>query len=156
MSPLSKDLYTDLILPDMKASSSRQVLQALAAEVSFRANVNSEMLFEQLLGKEEKSSSGIGGGIAIPHLQLAGLAEPFMLLARLSARVDFNAVDHQDVDLVFLLLSPAEEGPLHLRRLSRISRALKSEELCHELRTAKDAHTMRGLLGMPEAWLMAA
>lgn len=156
MSPISKDLQVDLILPDLKATSSRHVLQILAAEVAFRAAVNSEILFEQLLNKEEKSPSGIGGGVAIPHLQTKNILEPFLMLTRLQSPVNFNAIDQQGADLVFLLLSPQDDGPLHLRRLSRISRVLKNEKLCAELRSAKDAHAMRALLGMPETWLMAA
>ena len=123
MSPIiMRDVQTDLILPDLKAANARQLFLTLANEVAIRTSMPADIVFEELTTKEQKSPSGIGDGVAIPHLKLAGLNEPFMMLVRLQDSIEFNAVDEQGVDLVFLLISPEKDGPLHLRRLARISR----------------------------------
>jgi PTS system nitrogen regulatory IIA component len=156
MSPIVKDVQADVILPDLKASSSRQVMQILAAEASLHEAIDAENLYEDLLKKEQHTTSGIGGGVAILHLQVDGLYEPFLMMARLQNSVDFNAVDRQPVDLVVLLVSPEADGPVHLRRLSRISRVFKNDKFCAELRGAKDAHGMRAQMMLPDNWQIAA
>lgn len=156
MSPILKDVQADLILPEMKASNGRQVLQMLAREVSLRTGLNADIIYRDLLEQEASSASGIGGGVAIPHLQVQELDAPLMILARLDEPLDYHAVDGLAVDIVFLLLSPAHEGPLHLRRLSRVSRLMKNDTLLARLRTARTAAAMHDAMREPEDWLIAA
>jgi PTS system nitrogen regulatory IIA component len=156
MSPIIRDIQTDLIIPNLKASNTRQIFLALANEVAIRTSIPADIIFEELMTKEQKSTSGIGDGVAIPHLRLRGLNEPIMMLVRLDEKVNFNSNDGQDVDMVFLLISPESDGPLHLRRLARVSRVLKNDTLTSQLRKATDAYAMRALFMAPDSWLMAA
>ncbi len=156
MSLIDKDVRADIILPGVKASHKKNVFQALAVELAPHTAVTAESIAALLSEKEERSASGIGEGIAIPHLKLPGLQQPLAIMARLKNGVDFGAVDGLPVDLVFLLVSPANDGPLHLRRLSRVSRFFRNPELCESLRAAEDADAMRALLIAPEGWLLAA
>jgi PTS system nitrogen regulatory IIA component len=156
MSPIIRDIQTDLIIPDLEASNARQVFHALANEIALRTSIPADIAFEDMVTKEQKSASGIGDGVAIPHLKMRGLIEPFMMLVRLKDKIDFGSSDGKGVDLVFLLVSPESDGPLHLRRLARISRVLKNDTLTSQLRKATDAYAMRALFMAPDSWLMAA
>ncbi|MCE7886768.1 MAG: transcriptional regulator [Alphaproteobacteria bacterium PRO2] len=156
MSSAKDDIETNVILPGLKAGSARQVLQLVAAEASLHVNADAEFLYDGLVRKEMHTPSGIGGGIAILHLQTPRLAKPFMMLARLHERIDFNAVDNEHVDLVVLLLSPEKDGPLHLCRLAHVSRVFKSERFCAELRGASDEDGIRALLMTPDEFQIAA
>lgn len=156
MSDMLKDLQVDLVLPGLKASSYKTVLQAIIREIAGRSGVPSVKLYDRLLDKEKEASSAIGGGVAVPNLQLPGLKHPYAVLATLRSQADFNAPDNKPVDLVYLLLSPQSDGPLHLRRLARVSRLLKSHTLREKILEAPDDQTIRALLMAPEGWTLAA
>ncbi len=150
------NIGASLVLPDLKVNGSAQVLQSAAAQASQHVPANAEILYAELLRQERLGSSGIGGGIAILHLQLPALSEPFVMLSRLSESVEFNAADGDPVDLVLLLLSPESDGPMHLCRLAQLSRTFRNEKLCADLRAARTEDTMRELLSVPEDWQLAA
>ena len=82
----------------------------------------------------------------MPHLCIKGLDKPFVLFARLNRVIDFDSTDGAPVDLVCLLLSPAEDGPHHLRRLSRLSRLLRNTQFCRRLRDVPEADGVRALM----------
>lgn len=156
MNAYSQDLHFDVVLPRLKLVSYKQVLMAFAKQAEKQLGVSATRLFDLLMEKETEASSGIGDGVAIPQLQVRGPQQSFTVLATLERPLDFNAVDNQPVDVVCLVLSPENDGPCHLRRLSRISRLLKNETLHSKLRDAGDEQAMRALLIDPEGWLMAA
>lgn len=156
MSSAKDNVETNVILPGLKVGSSKQVLQLVAAEASLHIDADAEFLYDELVRKEAHTPSGIGGGVAILHLQTSRLTKPFVMLARLHEHIDFNAVDNEHVDLVVLLLSPEKDGPLHLCRLAHVSRVYRSERFCAELRSAQGEDGIRALLMMPEEWQIAA
>ena len=78
--------------------------------------------------------------------RLPGLGGLFGLFARAAAPIDFEAVDGQPVDLIFLLLAPEGAGADHLKALARISRLLRNREACERLRDADDARAIYALL----------
>lgn len=156
MTMITKEVQADIILPTVIASNNKQLFQTLADIVSSRTELSAENLLDQLLKKENDASSGIGEGIAIPHLRVDHLKKPFTVFCRLKNKMNFDTVDHVSVDMVFLLLSPKEDGPLHLRRLSRISRFFKDTAICEKLRNAKDTDAIRSVLLGPQGWLKAA
>src|ERR1700730_6209045 len=93
-------------------------------------------LTEQLLKREELGSTGVGNGVAIPHVRLEQVKRPFGIMARLREPIDFNAVDGQPVDLVcLLLLSKGNEGA-QLAALAGVARRLRTPEVLQELRHA--------------------
>ena len=111
---------------------------------------------EKVMDKEAFSCSGIGDGVATPNLKVKGLRKPFTILATLRRDVDVAANDEVPVGVVCLVLSPESEGPAHLRRLSRISRALKNAGLYKKIRNTKDADIIQSLFMDPDGWLLAA
>jgi PTS system nitrogen regulatory IIA component len=103
-------------------------------------------VFEVLLERERLGTTGVGGGIAIPHGRLPGLTHMFGLFARLERPVDFEAIDERPVDLIFLLLAPSAAGADHLKALARVSRLLRDRSLVEKLRATESADALYALL----------
>ena len=99
---------------------------------------------EALLTQEAQSPSGIGEGVAVVQISIPALESPFVLYARLPNRIDIQAIDNEPVDLLVYLASP-ETGPLHLRRLSQISRMLRDRDFCNCLRSAETEDAVRAI-----------
>ena len=156
MNDYSQDLHFDAILPCQKVVSHKQIFMTFAKQAEKHLGISAEKLFDLLIEKESSASSGIGNGVAIPHLQVRGPQKPFTIIATLERPLDFNAIDNEPVDIVCLVMSPQSDGPYHLRRLSRISRLLKNKALRKKLVEARDTQTIHALLIDPEGWLMAA
>jgi PTS system nitrogen regulatory IIA component len=89
-----------------------------------------------LLERERLGTTGVGCGIAIPHGKLPDLKKLYGCFARLETPIDFDAVDNEPVDLIFLLLAPESAGAAHLKALARISRVLRNAAHCEKLRAA--------------------
>jgi PTS system nitrogen regulatory IIA component len=100
------------------------------------------MISEALLKREQLGSTGMGNGFAIPHACVAGVQVPFGMLARLKEPIDFEAVDEQPVDLIFLLLLPEPSQPQQLNVLASVARRLRDPKVLQSLRTAKDARAI--------------
>jgi PTS system nitrogen regulatory IIA component len=88
--------------------------------------------------REELGSTGVGGGVAIPHARLPELHQVFGLSARLKKPIDFDAIDQRPVDIVFLLLTPAAEQGDHLNALAAVARKLREPERLKELRASEN------------------
>src|SRR6201986_3257794 len=97
---LSYVITPEAILPSLKANSKKQVLQAIAEKAAAMTGVAERDIFDTLTRREKLGSTGVGGGIAIPHGKLAGLDRIVGLFARLARPIDFEALDEQPVDLV--------------------------------------------------------
>lgn len=149
-------LKLDIVVPHLKANSRKQVLSCLSEEAADFTGLNQEHLFKKLIFREQTETSAVGNGVAIPHMYVKKLDKPFMLFARLDQPVGFNASDGTPVDLVFLVMSPDADGPLHLRRLARVSRILRNETLRMQLRGTEDADTLYSLLHDPVHRMLAA
>jgi nitrogen PTS system EIIA component len=141
------DLMTrDAVFFSLKAGCKKQALEELAVNAAPLAGVDSKDLFNSLLQRERLGSTGLGRGIAIPHVHVRGLNRIVVLFARLAKAVDFDAPDNQPVDLMFLLLSPEHASGDHLKTLARISRLVRDPVAIERLRSAKDAGSLREVL----------
>lgn len=149
-------MMVDRAIPDMRAASARLALAALATAAAAETGIHARLIQDRLLAQETRQSSGIGDGVALPHLKLRGLARPHILFARLQKPLEFEAVDGRPVDLLLLLLSPEADGPVHLRRLARLTRLLRDETLRRHLRGTDDPDTLCALLSDPQSRRLAA
>lgn len=122
------------VLPGVKATSKKQTLQDLARQAAQLTGLHERTIFDALLERERLGTTGIGRGVAVPHARLSQLDRVYGLFARLVRPIDFDSVDEQPVDLVFLLLAPEAAGADHLKALARVSRLLRDEGLCETLR----------------------
>ena len=144
-------LITDLvapeaILPALKVNNKKQALQELAARAAELSGQNERSIFEVLLQREKLGTTAVGYGVAIPHGKLPKLEKLFGLFARLERPIDFEAMDGQPVDLIFLLLAPEHAGADHLKALARISRLLREPSSIERLRASQDRAAIYSVL----------
>lgn len=139
------------IVPALKVNNKKQVIQELAARAAELTGQNERAILEILLQREKLGSTAVGNGVAIPHGKLPKLGRLFGLFARLERPVDFEALDSQPVDLVFLLLAPEAAGADHLKALARVARLLRDPEIARKLRESRDADALYAVLAMPPA-----
>jgi PTS system nitrogen regulatory IIA component len=149
--PLADLVAPNAIIPALKVNGKKQALQELAAKAAELSGQNERAIFEILLQREKLGSTGVGNGVAIPHGKLAKLNKLFGLFARLARPVDFEALDSQPVDLIFLLLAPEAAGADHLKALARVARLLRDPEIARKLRESRDADALYAVLAMPAA-----
>jgi len=143
---LSDLIDTSAIMPALKANSKKQLLQLLAEKAAAVTGIPEREVFDTILQRERLGSTGVGNGIAIPHGKLAAVKRITGIFARLETPVDFESLDDQPVDLVFLLLAPEGAGADHLKALSRIARVLRSSETAAKIRGTRDASAIHALL----------
>ncbi|WP_353198231.1 PTS sugar transporter subunit IIA [Sandarakinorhabdus sp.] len=135
-------VVADGVFPALEALSRDAALLALARAAAAHTDAPASALQAMLVAREAAASTGGGGGVAIPHARLPGLPRCIVLLARLPVAVDWLAVDGQPVDVLVLLLSPAEADVDHLKALARIGRTLRHPETLPALRSARTAAAM--------------
>ena len=148
---LSNLLVRDAVLPSLKATSKKQALQELSQAAANLTGLPARDIFEVLLQRERLGSTGLGQGIAIPHGKLNKLTSLHGVFARLSQPIEFDAVDGQPVDLVFLLLAPESAGADHLKALARISRLFRDAEIVSKLRGSDNGAALYSILTEPAA-----
>ncbi len=148
---LNQIILPEHILPDLRVSCKKQALQQLSAYAAPLADLDEADVFDALMQREKLGSTGVGGGIAIPHARINGLDKIIGVFARLSAPVEFDSVDDAPVDLICLLLTGEDAGANHLKALARVSRLLRDGEICTRLRGASNAETMFSLMASPTA-----
>lgn len=128
-------ITADLIIPDLKATSKKQAFRTIADALVPVIGGSPEFLFDALMARERIGSTGIGGGVAIPHVKLGHIDRIYGALVRLETPVDYDAIDGEPVDLIFMMLVPEDSKTTqHLKVLARISRFLKDNETCSGIR----------------------
>ena len=137
------------VLGNVKAQGKKQLLQELSQSLAARLACDYRIIFETLLTREKLGSTGIGQGIAIPHGKLPSLSRVYGLFARLAGPIDFDAVDGQPVDLVFVLLAPENAGADHLKALARISRLFRDPSVVAKLRGTDTPEGLYAILTEP-------
>lgn len=133
-------LPKEAIITDLKSKVKNEVIEELVASISKITNVNSAELIRVLLERERLGSTGIGGGIGIPHGKLKNLESLIMGFGLSRKGVDFESIDGRPAHLFFILLTPENSTGLHLKLLARISRLLKNESFKKKLMKATDSN----------------
>ncbi|MDE2135755.1 MAG: PTS IIA-like nitrogen regulatory protein PtsN [Alphaproteobacteria bacterium] len=144
----------DLLSPEgvvaaLKVQGKKQLLQELASRATNLVRIPERRIYETLTERERLGTTGVGQGIAIPHGRFADLEKIAGLFARLETPIEYDAVDNQPVDLVFMLLAPEGAGADHLKALARVSRLLRNQTACEKLRAAKSAEALYAILTEP-------
>jgi len=131
------------VIPSLRASGKKQALQELAVLAAEMTGESERAIFDVLLERERLGTTGVGNGIAIPHGKLSSLKR--------ETPVEFDAIDDQPVDLIFILLAPESAGADHLKALARVSRLLRDRAMCDKLRGSDDRDALYSLLTEPAA-----
>jgi nitrogen PTS system EIIA component len=114
---------------------SLEVLASLIADGS--ENINAEELFEQLINRERLGSTGLGGGIAIPHCRFKTSGATIGALMTLAKPIDFDSVDGEPVDIIFAMLVPENADAEHLQTLAHLAERLQNKQFVASLRRAE-------------------
>jgi len=144
--PMTDMLTREGVLPALRAATKKHLIEALADHAERVAGLPARAVFDALLQRERLGSTGIGGGIAIPHGKFEGLDRLIGLFARLEKPVAFDALDGEPVDLVFVLLAPEGAGADHLKGLAKVARALRNPGIIAKVRASRDADAIHALL----------
>ncbi len=134
------------VISGLTVNSPKEAFRHIAFNVGARTGIEPSKLYDALCILEKQDRSGIGDGVAIPHGKLPFLTHPVIAVARLNRAVDFEAVDRVPVDLVFVVLSPEDDGPLHLKRLASVSRMARDKAFCERLRGSTSEDAVRAVL----------
>ncbi len=137
------------IMPSLKVTSKKQALQELANRAAEITGLEARQVFDTLLQRERLGSTGLGRGIAIPHVKFKQLKNIVCLFARLAEPIEFESHDGDPVDLVFLLLAPEHASGDHLKALARISRLVREPAVLERLRAAEDVTALKAVLLAP-------
>jgi PTS system nitrogen regulatory IIA component len=135
---LSTILTPERTLCNLSGVSKKRFLTTISEHIAQTTpGLNAEAIYTALLSREQLGSTGIGGGIAIPHCRVSDCKQTVGALVKLDEGIDFDAVDSQQVDLLFVLIVPAEEASEHLRVLAGLARLFHQEEFCQALRASQ-------------------
>lgn len=140
-------ITTELVELDQNLGSSPQdVIRHLASKVAATGRASEvEGLFADAFAREQKTATGIPGGIAIPHCRSAAVIEPTLAMARLNPKVDFGAKDGP-ADLIFFIAAPDGADQEHLKLLSKLARSLIKKDFTAALRNASSREEIVALV----------
>jgi PTS system nitrogen regulatory IIA component len=127
---------------DVRASNKDRLLQQLSAQAAVEVGLDADEVSREIAKREKLGSTGVGSGVALPHARVHGLTTPFGLLARLRHTIDFDAIDDQPVDIVFLLLLPEAADSSQLNALACAARTLRNLKTLQTVRTAPDSQAL--------------
>lgn len=126
----------------LPATSKRELLRIMADHAAARLGLDAVEISNALAQREALGSTGIGGGVALPHARLAAVSRAHGVFATLAKPVEYGAVDDRPVDLVFLLLLPTAPSDIGVRALACVARRFRQAGLVYKLRAASDPRTI--------------
>lgn len=127
-------MIQETMIMDLKAVTKEAAIDELIASLAASGRINDPVLFkEMILKREAESSTGIGGGIAMPHAKTKAVNEPTVVFAKSRQGVDFEALDGEAAYVFFMIAAPEGAGNTHLRTLAALSRLLIDAEFIGQL-----------------------
>src|SRR5262249_29973738 len=128
-----------LAIVDLRAADKPELLRELGRRAATALGLPADQISDALLKREALGSTGTGGGVALPHARLAGVAKPFGMLVSLAKAIDFDAIDGRPVDIVCLLLLPTNSQGEQLNSLACAARELRDPGRLRSIRHAGDS-----------------
>jgi PTS system nitrogen regulatory IIA component len=123
----------------VQGGSKKRMLELIGKMVAQHSHLDPDNIYQNLIAREKLGSTGFGNGIAIPHCRLGDCHKPVGALFQLQSKIDFDALDGEPVDLIFVLLVPQEATDQHLQILKMLAEKLDQTRLREALRSAEDA-----------------
>ena len=145
---------SDILKPEdvfiqLSATTKRGALRQLAEYGAAKIGCTIPDILQPLLAREDLGSTGIGQGIGLPHCALEDFDVPGQLIgifASLAKPIDFDAIDHAPVDLIFMLIGSHQASALHLRTLANLARRFRDPSFCDALRNGRDQSVVFSIL----------
>ncbi|MGC8602091.1 MAG: PTS sugar transporter subunit IIA [Desulfomonilaceae bacterium] len=140
-------LRSDCIIASMRASFKDEALSELLTPI-IEANplLDKKRILQTILDREKLGSTGLGGGVAIPHGKFQGLEKLTASFGRSQKGIDFESMDNKPAHLFFMLIAPIDCAGEHLKALARISRIFKDPLLTNNLKNAETSEEIFKLL----------
>jgi PTS system nitrogen regulatory IIA component len=140
---LSDYLDPALVFCGLAAADARELLSRVSERICRQhPGIDRKVLLGKLREREEKSSSGLEGGVAVPHAMVPGVQKTICVVIRLAGPIDLKTIDGSPVSIVFALISPPEAVAAHIRILARIARLCSVAEFIEKMNQAKDAASL--------------
>lgn len=136
----------DRVLLGLRSKGFHEAFEEVARALAAESGKPFATILASLREREQTLSTAWGGGVAVPHARVPGLSRSVVALARLASPIEFGAPDGCPVDLLVVLLSPAEEPGEHLRLLARLARRMRDASVVARLRAAADEAAVRAAL----------
>ena len=143
---LEELLNPDSFLLIQNPTSKKMVFNKICTRVSKEYNIHKNLLLSNLIKREKIGTTTIGNGIAIPHVQNDQITTPTCIVTILSEGLDFDALDNNPVDLIFLLILPDWSKSENLQILAQVSRLLRNSEITDKLRGCKSEESAFALI----------
>ena len=148
-----KDILSpESMIMDLQATTKDEAINEMAdLEVATGIVNNKEKFVESIWAREKESTTGIGGGIAMPHARNEYINKARVLFAKSEKGVDYDSLDQQPVHLFFMITAPAGADNTHLQALAKLSSLLINPDLVEKLKAAKTAGEVIDLFSQAEA-----
>ncbi|MDR5898104.1 PTS sugar transporter subunit IIA [Halomonas vilamensis] len=140
-------LPPERVLYDVPGGSKKRVLEFFSTFIAQNTpSLDSQEVFSRLISRERLGSTGIGNGVAIPHARSPHCTAPIASFLKLTEAVDFDAIDGDPVDLVFILLVPEEADDTHLALLGQVATIMNDVDTRTQLRKAGSQRELLDLI----------
>jgi mannitol/fructose-specific phosphotransferase system IIA component (Ntr-type) len=139
----------DALVPQVAAADRDGIISELVealAKAGTISNGISEEIAQAVIKRENEASTGMGKGVAVPHVKTELVDKPIAAIGKSGAGIDFNSLDKQPVFSMILLLSPAEKPDMHLEAMETVFKSLQDEKFRNFLRQAQTAEAIKDLL----------
>ena len=141
---LSDIITPKRVVSSLEGASKKRVLELAAEFIAEESQMDSEDIYQGLIDRERLGSTGIGFGVAIPHCRMTSLSdeEAYGYLIQLNQGIDFDSIDGQPVELLFVLLVPESTNQVHLNLLAQLADCFANDQFRHNLQMATDANEL--------------
>ncbi len=132
-------LATDRIFTDANISSKKRLLEFIAEKTADELSLSKKAILNKLVERERLGSTGLGQGFAVPHARLNDLTIAHACFIKLNEAINFDAMDHQPVDLFFALFIPEASTEEHLQILSSLAKVFSDRTVSEKIRGCHSA-----------------
>lgn len=145
---ISDLLDKDAVFSQTSCSSKKCALEKISHIAAEKLNIDAQQLFNALIAREKIGSTGVGQGIAIPHVKIDSSCPATAIFMQCSSAIDYDAFDGNKVDILFAIFVPEDRCQQYLTALSEISKKLLDKSYLRQLRNAQDNDSLYQLLQM--------
>jgi nitrogen PTS system EIIA component len=136
-------LSPSTVLCKQESTSKKRILEDISEHLNNTfPYLSDSTIFTALVSREKLGSTGIGNGIAIPHCRIADCKEITAMLITLANGIDFDAIDNEKVDVIFVLIVPEDANENHLKTLATIAETFSDETILNNVREAQSAQAL--------------
>jgi len=140
-------LNQECVIHQHECNSKKRLLETIASHLCDQNPVlDPGNVFSALIARERLGSTGIGNGIAIPHCRIQGCSQTIGVMVTLQKPIDFDAIDNQPVDVIFVLIVPEDHNKDHLQTLATLAETFSDAEHLNLIRQAKDAEELYNII----------